>query len=59
MTDMKILRQMSKYIRKHKIHNDYIKEKLGVAPIEKKMIKTQLWWFGHAKKTTGGFSEKS
>ena len=35
------------HIRKDKIRNDVIRNKIGVVPIEEKMRKTKLRWFGH------------
>ena len=47
---MKILKWMSRYIRKDKLRNDCIREKVGVALIEEKMTKTRLRWFGHVQR---------
>ena len=41
---------MRGYIRKDKLQNEYIWEKVGVAPIEEKMTKVRLWWFGHVQR---------
>ena len=47
---MKMLRWMSKYTKKDKFWNDYIREKIATAPIVKKMTKTRLRWFMHGQR---------
>ena len=42
VVEIKMLRQMSEYIKKDKLQNDYIQEKVGVVPIEKKMTEAGL-----------------
>jgi len=37
-------------IRHDKIINDYIRNRIGVTLIVKKMVETQLRWFEHAKR---------
>ena len=39
---MRILRWISGHTRKYKLQNDYIREKVGVAPIEEKMTEVRL-----------------
>ena len=39
---MKILRWMSRHIRKDKFQNDCIQEKVGVIPIKKKIVEVKL-----------------
>ena len=41
---------MSEHTRKDKFQNDCIKEKVGVAPIKKKMTEMILRWFKHVQR---------
>ena len=47
MTDMRMLRWITKHTRKEKFQNDYILEKVRIAFIEEKMMKARLQWFGY------------
>ena len=49
VTEMR-MRWMSRHIRKDKLQNDCIGEKVGVEPIEKMMTETRLRWFGHVQR---------
>ena len=42
MTEMRMLRWMSKHTRNDKLQNSYIWDKVEIVPIEKKMIETRL-----------------
>ena len=42
---MKMLRWMSGYILKDRIHNDHISERVGVTPISEKMRDYRLRWY--------------
>ncbi|PKA51537.1 isoleucyl-tRNA synthetase [Apostasia shenzhenica] len=42
-----MLRWMCGYTRKDRMRNEYIRKKVGVAPIEDKLRESQLKWFGH------------
>jgi hypothetical protein len=35
--------------RKDRIRNEVIRDKLGVVPVDKKLVQHQLRWFGHIK----------
>ena len=50
VAEMRMLRWMSGYTRKDRLRNDYIREKIGVAPIEEKMTEGRLRWFGHVQR---------
>jgi len=39
------------YTRLDRIRNGMIREKVGVAPTQKKMTETRLRWFGHVKRS--------
>ena len=50
VTEMRMLRWMSGYTIKDRIRNDYIRERVGVAPISEKMVENHLRWYGHVQK---------
>ena len=41
---------MSGHTKKDKFWNNYIRDKVGVAPIEEKIIKIRLQWFKHVQR---------
>ena len=47
---MIILRWMSRHTRNDKFRNDYIREKVGVSPIEKKITEIRLRWFRYVQR---------
>lgn len=47
---MRMLRWMCDHTKKDKIRNDYIWEKIGVAPIEEKMTKNKFRCFGQVQR---------
>ena len=50
IADMRMLRWMCGHIRKDKIRNEIIRNKVGVVPIKEKMKETRLRWFGHVRR---------
>ena len=50
VAERRILRWMSRHTRKDKLQNSYIWNRVGVAPIEEKIIETRLRWFGHVQR---------
>ena len=50
VVEMRMLRWMCDNTRQDKIRNDVIWKKIGVAPIEEKITKNQLKWFGHVQR---------
>jgi hypothetical protein len=44
---MRILRWIYEHTRLDQVRNDDIRDRLGVAPIEEKLIQQRLRWFGH------------
>ena len=38
---------MCGHTRKDRIRNEVIRDRVGVAPIEKKLVQHRLMWFGH------------
>lgn len=44
---MRMMRCMCGLTRRHKVRNESIREKLGMALVEDKMQKVWLRWFGH------------
>ena len=45
-----MLRWICGHTRKDHVRNDDIRDKLGVAPIEEKLIQHRLRWFGHLQR---------
>ena len=45
-----MLRWMCGHTRKDRIRNDDIRDKVGVAPIEEKIVQHRLRWFGHVQR---------
>ena len=51
--EMKMLRWSCGHTRLDKVRNDEIRMKMGVAPIEEKLIGQRLRWFGHVARRDG------
>jgi hypothetical protein len=47
---MRMLRWICDHIRRDRIRNDDIREKLGVTPVEEKLVQYRLRWFGHKQR---------
>jgi hypothetical protein len=47
---MRMLRWICDHTRRDRIQNDDIREKLGVAPVEEKLVQYRLRWFGHMQR---------
>jgi hypothetical protein len=47
---MRMLRWICGYTRKDRIKNDDIRDKLGVAPIQEKLVQHRLRWFYHIQR---------
>ena len=47
IAEMRMLRWSCGHTRRDRIRNEDIREKLGVAPIEEKLVQYRLRWFGH------------
>jgi hypothetical protein len=45
-----MLRWICGHTRKDRIRNDDIRDKLGVAPIQEKLVQYRLRWFGHIQR---------
>jgi hypothetical protein len=50
VTEMQILRWIYGHTREDRIRNDDIRDKLGVAPIQEKLVQHRLRWFGHIQR---------
>jgi hypothetical protein len=50
VAEMRMLRWICGHTRKDQIRNDDIQDKLGVAPIQEKLIQHRLRWFGHIQR---------
>jgi hypothetical protein len=47
VAEMRILRWICGNTRRDWVRNDDIRERLGVAPVEEKLVQHRLRWFGH------------
>ncbi|WP_227626107.1 hypothetical protein, partial [Klebsiella pneumoniae] len=52
VTEMRMLRWMSGFTLKDRMQNEYIRNKVGVAPVADKIRESRLRWFGHIKRWT-------
>nr|XP_051220757.1 uncharacterized protein LOC127338829 [Lolium perenne] len=50
VAEMRMLRWICGHTRKDRVRNDDIRERVGVAPIEEKLIQHRLGWFGHIQR---------
>jgi hypothetical protein len=47
VAEMRMLRWIYGHTRRDRVRNDDIHERLGVAPVEEKLVQHRLRWFGH------------
>ena len=50
VVEMRILRWICGHTRIDRVRNDDIRDRLGVAPIEEKLVQHRLRWFGHVQR---------
>ena len=50
VAEMRMLRWMCGHTRKDRVRNDDIRDSVGVAPIEEKLVQHRLRWFGHIQR---------
>ena len=50
VAEMRMLRWICGHTRSDRVRNDDIRDRLGVAPIEEKLVQQQLRWFGHVQR---------
>ena len=50
VAEMRMLRWICGHTRRDRVRNDDIRERLGVAPIEEKLVQHRLRWFGHVQR---------
>jgi hypothetical protein len=50
VAEIRMLRWICGYTRKDRIRNDDIRDKVGVAPIQEKLVQHHLRWFGHIQR---------
>jgi Reverse transcriptase (RNA-dependent DNA polymerase) len=50
VAEMRMLRWICGHTRKDRNRNDDIRDKLGVAPIQEKLVQHRLRWFGHIQR---------
>jgi hypothetical protein len=48
--EMRMLRWICGHIRRDQVRNVDIRERLGVAPVEDKLVQHRLRWFGHMQR---------
>ena len=49
VAEIHMLRWICSHTRRDRVRNDDIRDRLGVAPIEKKLVQHRLRWFGHVQ----------
>jgi hypothetical protein len=47
VAEIRMLRWICVHTRRDRVRNDDIRERLGVTPVEKKIVQHRLRWFGH------------
>ena len=50
VAEMRMLRWICGHTRKNRVRNEDVRDKVGVAPIEEKLIQHRLRWFGHLQR---------
>jgi hypothetical protein len=50
VAEMRMLRWICGHTRRDRVRNDDIRETLGVAPVEEKLVQHCLRWFGHIQR---------
>jgi hypothetical protein len=50
VAEMRMLRWICGHTRKDRVRNNDIRERLGVAPVEEKLVQHHLRWFGHMQR---------
>jgi hypothetical protein len=50
VAEMRMLRWICGNTRRDRVRNDDIRERLGVAPVEEKLVQHRLRWFGHIQR---------
>ncbi|PWZ16234.1 AP-1 complex subunit gamma-2 [Zea mays] len=50
VAEMRMLRWICGHTRRDQVRNDDIRERVGVAPIEEKLMQHRLRWFGHIQR---------
>ena len=49
VAEMRILRWICGHTRMDRVRNHDIRDRLGIAPIEEKLVQHRLMWFGHVQ----------
>ena len=50
VAEMRMLRWICGHTRMNRVRNDDKRDRLGVAPIEEKLVQHRLRWFGHVQR---------
>jgi hypothetical protein len=51
VAEIRILRWICDHTRRDWVRNDDIRERLGVTPVEEKLVQHRLRWFGHMQRS--------
>jgi hypothetical protein len=50
VAEMRMLRWICGHTRRDRVRNEDIRDRVGVAPIEEKLVQHRLRWFGHVQR---------
>jgi hypothetical protein len=50
VVEIRMLRWICGHTRRDRVRNDDIRERLGVTPVEEKLVQHRLRWFGHMQR---------
>jgi hypothetical protein len=50
VAEIRMLRWICGHTRRDRVRNDDIRERLGVTPVEQKLVQHRLRWFGHIQR---------
>jgi hypothetical protein len=50
VAEMRMIRWICGHTRRDRVRNDDLRERLGAAPVEEKLVQHRLRWFGHIQR---------